>query len=160
MPRFEIRPARPVDGPALVRLVRGLADFEKLPPPDDDAARRLIQDAFGPRPRFEVLVAALAADVRGYALFFETYSTFSAAPSLWLEDLFVDAEVRGQGIGLALMRAVARVACERGGHRFEWTVLDWNERARRFYQSLGARLLGEWQVCRVEGDELTRLASA
>lgn len=160
VPRFEIRPAQRADGPALVRLVRGLADFENLPPPDDAAARRLVQDAFGPRPRFDVLVAAVAGEVRGYALFLETYSTFRAAPSLWLEDLFVDADVRGQGVGLALMRAVARVAVERGCHRFEWTVLDWNERARLFYQSLGARLLGEWQVCRVEGDELTVLASA
>jgi GNAT superfamily N-acetyltransferase len=154
-----IRPAERADGPALVRLVRGLADFEQLPPPDDDAARRLISDAFGPRPRFDVLLAEVAGEVRGYALFLETYSTFRAAPSLWLEDLFVDSDVRGRGIGLALMRAVARVAIARGCQRFEWTVLDWNERARRFYQLLGAHLLGEWQVCRVEGDELAALAS-
>ena len=158
MAAFAIRPARRADGPALVRLLRGLADFEKLPPPDDEAARRLIGDAFGPRSRFDVLVAEIAGEVRGYALFFETYSTFRAAPSLWLEDLFVDSEARGHGIGTALMREVARVAVARGCHRFEWTVLDWNEPARRFYQSLGACLLGEWQVCRLEGEELGHLA--
>jgi GNAT superfamily N-acetyltransferase len=154
-----IRSAERADGPALVRLVRGLAEFEQLPPPDDEAARRLIGDAFGPQPRFDVLLAEVAGEVRGYALFFETYSTFRAAPSLWLEDLFVDSDVRGRGVGVALMRAVARIAAARGCQRFEWTVLDWNERARRFYQSLGAHLLGEWQVCRVEGDELAALAS-
>jgi GNAT superfamily N-acetyltransferase len=139
--------------------VRALADFEKLPPPDDEAARRLIGDAFGPRPRFDVLVAEIAGEVCAYALFFESYSTFRAAPSLWLEDLFVESDVRGRGIGTSFMRELARVAVARGCHRFEWTVLDWNERARSFYQSLGARLLGEWQVCRVEGEELSLLAS-
>ncbi len=160
MAAFTIRPAQRADGPALVRLVRALADFEKLPPPDDEAARRLIEHAFGARPRFDVLVADVDGQVRAYALFFESYSTFRAAPSLWLEDLFVESAVRGRGIGASFMRELARVAVARGCHRFEWTVLDWNERARRFYQSLGARLLGEWQVCRVEGEDLGLLASA
>src|SRR2546428_2231262 len=158
MAAFTIRPAQRADGPALVRLVRALADFEKLPPPDDEAARRLIEHAFGARPRFDVLVAEVDAQVRAYALFFETYSTFRAAPSLWLEDLFVDPAVRGRGIGTALMREVAGIAVARGCHRFEWAVLDWNERAHAFYRTLGARLLGEWQVCRLEGEALARLA--
>jgi len=158
MAAFAIRPAQRADGPALVRLVRALADFESLPPPDDEAARRLIGDAFGPRPRFDVLVAEIAGEVRAYALFFETYSTFLAAPSLWLEDLFVDPVVRGRGIGTALMREVARVAVARGCRRLEWNVLDWNERAQAFYRALGARMLGEWQGCRLEGDALARVA--
>jgi len=153
-----IRPARRADAPALVRLVRGLADFEQLPPPDDAAAARLVEHAFGPRPRFDVLVAEVDGEVRGYGLFFETYSTFLAAPSLWLEDLFVDPAVRGRWLGTALMRELARLAVARGCRRFEWTVLDWNERAQAFYRMLGARRLGEWQVCRLEDEPLVRLA--
>ena len=155
---FTIRPARRADGPALVSLVRGLADFERLPPPDDEAAGRLVEHAFGPRPRFDVVVAEVDGEVRGYGLFFETYSTFLAAPSLWLEDLFVDPAVRGRGVGTALMREIAGIAVARGCHRFEWTVLDWNERAQAFYRALGARMLREWQVCRLEDEALARLA--
>jgi len=155
---FTIRSARRADGPALVGLARGLAEFERLLPPDDEAAARLVEHAFGPRPRFDVLVAEVDAHVRAYGLFFETYSTFLAAPSLWLEDLFVDPAVRGRGVGTALMREVARIAVARGCRRFEWAVLDWNERAQAFYRALGARLLGEWQVCRLEGEKLARLA--
>jgi len=156
---FTVRPAGPTDGAALVALVRGLAEFERLPPPDDEAAERLVAHAFGPHPRFDVLMAEVDGDVRAYALFFETYSTFLAAPSLWLEDLFVDPVVRGRGIGTALMREVARVAVARGCRRLEWNVLDWNERAQAFYRALGARMLGEWQGCRLEGDALERVAS-
>lgn len=153
-----IRTARRTDAPALVGLVRGLADFERLPPPDDEAAARLVEHAFGPRPRFDVLVAEVDGAVRGYGLFFETYSTFLAAPSLWLEDLFVDPAVRGRGVGTALMREIARIAVARGCRRFEWTVLDWNARAQAFYRMLGASMLGEWQVCRLEDEPLARLA--
>jgi GNAT superfamily N-acetyltransferase len=157
---FRIRPARPADVPAVVELVRGLADFEKLPGPDEAAAARFGQHGFGPQPRFGLLVAEVDGPVRGYALFFDTYSTFRAAPSLWLEDLFVHPDVRRRGIGRALMLELARLAVARGCERFEWTVLDWNEGARRFYRSLGASMLGEWQVCRVEGEALARLATS
>ena len=155
---FHIRAARPADGPAFVALVRALAAFEKLPPPDDAAGVRLMADAFGARRRFDLLVAEADGRVQGYALFFETYSTFRAAPSLWLEDLFVHPDVRQNGIGRALMLELARTAVARGCERFEWTVLDWNENAQRFYRSLGAQMLGEWVVCRVEGDALAALA--
>ncbi len=157
---FAIRPARPADGPAVVELIRGLAEFEKLPGPDDAAAARFIDHAFGTPPRFGLLVAEVDGRVRGYALFFETYSTFRAAPSLFLEDLFVHPDVRRNGVGRAFMLALARTAVARGCERFEWTVLDWNEHAQRFYRSLGARILGEWLVCRVEGDDLTGLAAS
>src|SRR3990172_3239030 len=99
---FHIRPARPTEGPAFVGLVRGLAEFEKLPGPDDAAAARLVADAFGERPRFGLLVVEVEGAVRAYALFFESYSTFGARPSLWLEDLFVEPAVRGRGVGRAL----------------------------------------------------------
>jgi GNAT superfamily N-acetyltransferase len=157
---FRIRPAEPRDGAAIVRLVNGLATFENLAGPDDAAARRLVADAFGPNPPFGVLVAEVEGSVRGYALFFTGYSTFRAARVMWLEDLFVDAPVRGHGIGRALMVAAARIARERGCCRFEWSVLDWNENAQRFYESVGATILDEWRVCRVEGEALTRLGAS
>jgi len=155
-----IRPALPADGPAYVALVRALAEFEKLPPPDDAAAARLLQHAFGPRPRYELVVAELAGAVVGYAAFFETYSTFRALPSIYLEDLFVDARVRGRGVGTALVRAVGAEAVARGCGRFEWTVLDWNVGAQRFYRALGARVLNEWRLCRVDGEALAAFARA
>jgi len=154
-----IRPARPADGPAFVGLVRALADFEQLDPPDEPAAARLLDHAFGPRRRFELLIAETEGRVCGYALFFETYSTFRAAPSLFLEDLFVHPDVRRRAIGRALMRELARLAVERGCRRLEWTVLDWNERAQGFYRTLGARVLREWWLCRLDGDALVSLGT-
>src|SRR5215470_16061923 len=159
-PPFHIRSARPADGAAFITLVRGLAEFEQLPGPDDAAARRLLDGAFGARPHFELLVAEVGGRVQGYALFFEGFSTFLAGPTLWLEDLFVDPAVRGRGIGTELMREVARVAVARGSARLEWNVLDWNEGAQRFYESLGARLLREWYGCRLEGEALARIAAS
>ena len=138
MTPFRIRPALPADGPVVVELIRGLADFEKLPGPDAAAEARFLEHAFGPQARFGLLVAEVEGRVRGYALFFETYSTFRAAPSLFLEDLYVDPDVRRRGIGRAFMLELARTAVARGCERFEWTVLDWNENAQRFYRSLGA----------------------
>jgi len=157
--RFAVRPAERTDAADLVRLVRGLAEFEDLPGPDDGAAARLIADAFGARPRFEVLVAEVDGRVCAYALFFPTYSTFRAEPSLWLEDLFVEPEVRGRGIGATLMRDLARIALARGCGRVEWSVLDWNERAQGFYRGLGAEAHREWWVCRLEGPALVRLGA-
>jgi GNAT superfamily N-acetyltransferase len=153
-----IRAARAADGPAFIELVRGLADFERLEAPDDAAAARLLEHAFGLRPRYELRVVELGAELVAYAAFFETYSTFRAQPSLFLEDLFVRADARGRGIGRALLAHLARLATERGCGRFEWSVLDWNEPAQRFYRSLGARILQEWHLCRVDGDALLSLA--
>jgi GNAT superfamily N-acetyltransferase len=152
-----IRAASPSDGAAFIALVRALAAFESLPAPDAAAAARLLDHAFGPRPRFELRVVELAGDLVAYAVFFETYSTFLARPSLYLEDLFVSEAVRGRGIGKALLVHLAGLAVERGCGRFEWTVLDWNENAQRFYRGLGARVLTEWQLCRLDGDALAAL---
>jgi GNAT superfamily N-acetyltransferase len=153
-----LRPATPADGPAYLGLVRALAVFEVLEPPDAAAAERLLRDAFGPRPRYELLLAELGGRVVAYAAFFETYSTFRALPSLYLEDLFVHEAARGRGIGTLLLSQLGWLALERGCGRFEWTVLDWNERARRFYRSLGANIQKEWQLCRVDGEALVALA--
>lgn len=152
-----IRPAEPRDAGGFVALVRALAEFEHLAGPDDAAAARLRAHAFADPPRFELLVADDGARLCGYALFFHTYSTFLARPSLYLEDLFVLPEARGRGLGEAFMRRLAAVAVARGCGRFEWTVLDWNVRAQAFYARLGARLLPDWRVCRVDGEALAAL---
>jgi GNAT superfamily N-acetyltransferase len=153
-----IRAATPKDGAAFIALVRALADFEKLPAPGDAAAQRLLEHAFGEHPRFELRVVELGTELVAYAVYFETYSTFVARPSLYLEDLFVRSDARGRGIGKALLVFLARLALERGCGRFEWTVLDWNESARRFYRSLGANILEQWQLCRLDADALAAVA--
>jgi len=154
-----IRAAEAADMPGVIALVRALAQFEKLPGPDDEAAARLAADFA--RGRFSVLVA-VAGDgaVVGYALWFFNYSTFLARPSLFLEDLFVLPSARGRGIGEGLMRALAAEAVRTGCGRFEWCVLDWNVDAQAFYRRLGAELLADWRVCRVTGETLTKLASS
>lgn len=153
-----LRRATAADGAAYIQLVRGLAAFEELPPPDDAAATRLLDHTFGPRPRYELCVVELRGELVAYAAFFETYSTFRALPSLYLEDLFVRDDVRGRGIGGQILRHLAGLALERGCGRFEWSVLDWNERAQSFYRSLGARIMTDWHLCRLDGDALAALA--
>lgn len=152
-----IRRATPADSEAIRRLVRALADFERLPPPDDAAQARLLADAFGPRRRFEIFLAEVAGQVVAYAFVFETYSTFLALPTLYLEDLFVLPEYRGQGIGYALMQFCAREAVRRGCGRLDWAVLDWNTHAIAFYERLGARPLADWRLYRLDGAALGAL---
>ena len=123
--------------------------------------RDLVDALFGTRPSAEALIARERGNPRpaaGFALFFQTYSTFRGRPGLWLEDLFVRPEQRGAGIGRALLAALARIAVQRGYARFEWAVLDWNAPAIGFYQSLGAKVLTDWRLARVMGDDLARLA--
>jgi GNAT superfamily N-acetyltransferase len=158
MSPFHLRPARAADLPQVLALVRALAEFEKLPGPDADAERRFTEDFQAEPPRFALEVAERAGEVIAYALYFFTYSTFLARPSLYLEDLFVRPDCRSEGLGRALLERLAAIALERGCGRFEWTVLDWNVRAQAFYRSLGARVLPEWQVCRVDGSSLAELA--
>jgi hypothetical protein len=151
-----IRAAEPRDLPSVVGLVRALAEFEKLDGPDDAAARRLSDD-FGAG-RYSLLVAERGSELVGYALYFFTYSTFLAQPSLYLEDLFVHPNARGRGIGERFMRALAKEAVAHGCGRFEWTVLDWNVDAQKFYRRLGAEVMSTWWTCRVTGDGLIALA--
>ena len=155
---FTIRPATPADADAFVSLVNGLADFEKLTPPDEEAKRRLIEDGLGPNHRLDVLIAEVAGEAAGYAVIFESYSTFLARPKLFLEDLFVHPDHRGSGIGEALIRACAREALSRGCTRMEWVVLDWNARAINFYKRLGAEHASEWLNYCLDTEQLTRLA--
>src|SRR5205809_3702267 len=139
-----VRPATPADSEVIIQLIVALAEFERLPPPDEAARSRLLADAFGPRPRFEIFLAELDGQVVGYAFVFETYSTFLALPTLYLEDLFVLAEFRGRGVGYALFRHCAEEALHRGCGRFEWVVLDWNINAITFYERQGAVWLDDW----------------
>jgi GNAT superfamily N-acetyltransferase len=156
---FRIRPARPSDAARFLALVEALARFEKLKPPDAAARRRLVRDAFGRR-RIEVLLAEDGAgDVVAYAVFFETYSSFLARPTLYLEDLFVHPDHRRRGIAGAMMRRLASIAKRRGSGRMEWMVLDWNRGAKWFYEALGASRLGRWQLYRLERRGIERVAT-
>lgn len=158
-PRISVRPATPEDGGALVSLIRGLAHYEKLDPPDDAAAARLVADLADNPGRFDCLLAEIAGAVVGYALFFETYSTFKGQPKLYLEDIFVDPDHRSTGAGFALFSAVGREALRRGCVALEWAVLDWNRLALDFYEKLGGNYQREWLPYRLERDDLNRLAA-
>jgi GNAT superfamily N-acetyltransferase len=145
-----IRFADREDAPAFLALIQALADFEKLPGPDAAARARLIEDGFGERPRYEVLVAELDAAIVAYAIFFPVYSTFRARPSLYLEDLFVHPDARRRGVAKAMMARLHALAAERNCGRFEWTVLDWNTDAQTLYDGLGAKALKQWILYRMD----------
>lgn len=154
-----VRPATPEDVPLVLRLIRELADYEQLLHEVVATEERLRETLFGPRAYAEVAIAEQGGAPAGFALFFHNYSTFLAQPGIYLEDLYVTPEARGRGVGRRLLAHLARLAKERGCGRVEWWVLDWNERAIRFYRSLGARAMDEWTVFRVAGDALDRLAA-
>jgi GNAT superfamily N-acetyltransferase len=160
MNSITIRRADSKDAGTLLELIEALAHYEHLEPPDAAARMRLVEHGFGSQPRFEAYLAECEGAAVGYALVFETYSTFLAQPTLYLEDLFVRPESRRQGAGTALLRFLAREALSRGCGRMEWTVLDWNELAQGVYNRLGARQLDDWRLCRLTGDALRELAEA
>src|SRR5262245_18671215 len=139
-----IRRAEPADGPLLLSLVDALADYEKLPRPDAAAKERLLHDGFGPSPRFQAYFAEHEGRVIGYALTIETYSSFLAKPTLYLEDLFVLPSERRRGAGRAIFRFLAAEAIRLGCTRLEWAVLTWNQTAIDFYEQTGARRITEW----------------
>jgi GNAT superfamily N-acetyltransferase len=155
-----IRALVAADVPLLLELIDALADYEHLPRPDAAARERLARDAVAEPPRFRAFLAELDGAVVGYALYFETYSTFLARPTLYLEDLFVRPEVRGCGVGAALFQACAREAVARGCGRLEWQVLTWNRLALDFYARRGAEPLDDWQPFRLTGAALERAAGA
>ena len=152
-----IRQAKPSDGEAFIQLVIGLANYESLPPPDAAGQQRLLEDAFGEHKRFDLLLAEVEGQAIGYALIFETYSSFLARPKLYLEDLFINPQFRGCGAGLALFKACAQEAVRRGCARMQWTVLDWNEPAIRFYEQLGAEHEQTWQWYGLGEEQLQQL---
>ena len=153
-----VRRARPGDAAMILALIRGLAAYERLSHEVKASTAQLRQHGFGRRRYFETLICQRDRQPIGFALYFFTYSTFLARPSLYLEDLFVLPEERGTGAGKALLRALARIAVRRGCGRMEWAVLDWNRPAIRFYRRLGAQLRRQWILTRLTGTPLRRLA--
>jgi GNAT superfamily N-acetyltransferase len=153
-----IRPATAADTAMIAHLIRALAEYERLAHEVGLDEDRLREHLFGPRPFAEVLLAEEAGQTVGFALFFHNYSTFLGKPTLYLEDLFVVPEHRGKGHGKALLGALARLAVERDCGRLEWSVLNWNEPAIRFYQALGAVPMNGWTVYRLTGDVLRTVA--
>jgi GNAT superfamily N-acetyltransferase len=158
-PAATLRPAAVADVPAIVGLIRELAVFEQLEHLVVVTPESLLPQLFGPRPAAEALVAEVGGRVVAFALFFTNFSTFLGKPGLYLEDLYVQPAHRGSGLGKALLQRLGALAVERGCGRFEWSVLDWNERAIGFYRKMGATVMPDWRICRLTGDALTALAS-
>ena len=167
---FIVRAAELRDVTAIVQLIRDLAEFEKLTHLVQVTPEKLRPQLFGEKPAAEALVAELGdgktgdgksgGEVVAFALFFTNFSTFLAQPGLYLEDLYVKPEHRGSNIGKGLLTRLAALAVERGCGRFEWSVLDWNENAIRFYEGMGATVMPDWRICRVTGDSLAQLGAA
>jgi GNAT superfamily N-acetyltransferase len=155
-----ISPATEADSPIILGLIRGLAEYEKLSHEVVATEQLLREHLFGPKPVAEVRIARVDGTAVGFALYFHNFSTFLGQPGIYLEDIFVRPEFRGQGVGTALLKEVARVAAERKCGRLEWSVLDWNEPAIRFYAGLGAAPMDEWTVQRLTGDALKSFAES
>lgn len=164
-PRVEIRPATPADIPTILAFIRALAEYERLSEHVVATEELLASALFGNRPAAEALVV-FAQEAHsdtpravGFALFFENFSTFTGRPGMYLEDLFVVPEARGHGYGKALFQRLAQIAIERKYCRLDWAVLDWNDPAIAFYQTLGANPMADWTVNRLSGDALRALAA-
>ena len=157
---LSIRSATPADLPLIAQFIRDLADYEKLAHEVRFDEATLGAKLFGARPYAEVVIGELDGAPQGFALFFHNLSTFEGRPGIYLEDLFVRPEARGSGLGKALLIHLAALCTERDCARLEWSVLDWNAPAIGFYQSLGARMMDEWTVMRVDGDALASLAGS
>ena len=152
-----LRPATPQDIPAIVTLIRELAEFEHLSHLVQTTPEKLHPHLFGERPVAEAVVAEVDGQVVAFALFFTNFSTFLAQPGLYLEDLYVQPAHRQHGLGRALLTHLAQLAVARGYGRFEWSVLDWNANAIRFYEGRGATMMPDWRICRVTGERLQAL---
>jgi GNAT superfamily N-acetyltransferase len=153
-----IRQAGPGDFELVADFIRKLADYEKLAHEvrfDDEVMRGHL---FGDRPAAEVLIGEVDGAPSGFALYFQTFSTFEGKPGIWLEDLFVEPPARGSGLGRALLSRLAALVIERGGARLEWAVLDWNELGKGFYRSIGAGPVDGWERWRMEIDAIEALS--
>ncbi len=159
-----IRAATSTDIPTILELIRLLADFEKLSNEVVATEEKLRAQLFGAKPAAEVIICEIHENGSwrnaGFALFFTSFSTFLAKPGLYLEDLFIRPEIRSRGLGKKMLAELARIALDRDCGRLEWSVLDWNARARSFYESLGAAPMSEWTVHRLTGHSLTALAKS
>ncbi len=153
-----IRPAAAHEAPLVLEFIRELAVYERLEHEVRATTADIAAALFGPRPYAEVVFACLDGVPVGFALFFQTFSTFVGKPGIYLEDLFVRPQARGRGIGKRLLAWLARTTLERGCARLDWAVLDWNAPSIAFYRSLGAIAQDEWTTMRVDGAALERLA--
>ena len=158
MPNHAIRPATEGDVEALLRLIHDLAIYEKLEHMAVGTPAMMRAALFGPHPSCEAVMLDVDGRSVGFALYFFTFSTFLCKPGLYLEDLFVEPAHRGHGYGKALLKHLARICVERGYGRFEWRVLDWNEPSIKFYESLGAKVMPEWELVRMTEPEFKALA--
>src|SRR5882672_2708593 len=159
MPALSIRRGTQRDVLVILRLIRGLAEYERLAHEMVATASQIRRHGFGRRRYFETLICRRGGTPVGFALYFFTYSTFLGRPTLYLEDLFVLPEERGRGAGRALLAELARIARRRGCGRMEWAVLDWNKSSIRFYKRLGAKLRRDWILTRLSGPALRRLCA-
>jgi len=160
MTPFTISSATETDVPILLALIRELAEFEQLAHELEVTAASLREALFGVTPVTYALVARVGAEPAGYAVFYRTFSTFVGRPGIFLDDLFVRPQFRKLGTGRALLTRVAEIGVELGGGRFEWIALRWNENAFRFYRSIGASVMSEWALLRMNGKEVSNLISA
>jgi GNAT superfamily N-acetyltransferase len=158
MRHFSIRAAVEQDVPLILSFIQQLAEYERLSHEAVMTVETLRESLFGARPYAEVLLGYADDEPVAFAVFFHNFSTFLGKPGLYLEDLFVKPEVRGNGYGRAMLVELAKIARERGCGRFEWAVLDWNEPSIGFYKRLGAVPMDDWTIFRVSGDALQRLA--
>ena len=158
MSQISIEFATPNDVPEIFNMIKGLAEFEKLSHEVTGSVDELQQSLFGDKPECEVIIAKSQGKAMGFALFFHNYSTFLTRKGIYLEDLFVYPEHRGKGIGLTLLKKLAKIAKQRNCARLDWSVLDWNEKAINFYESLGAKPMTGWLTYRLTGEKLQQLA--
>jgi GNAT superfamily N-acetyltransferase len=158
MSEFEIKPATVEDVPQILTFIKGLAEYEKLAHEVVATEEILRETLFGTKPYAEVVIGYYQNRPVCFALFFHNFSTFLGRPGIYLEDLFVQPEFRGKGFGRKMLSYLATLTKERNGGRLEWSVLDWNEPAIRFYKSLAAKPLDEWTMFRVTGEALDQLA--
>jgi GNAT superfamily N-acetyltransferase len=156
---LHIRPAAPDDAALVLRLIRELAIYERLEHEAVATEADIARELFGPAPKVFCDIAEWEGQPAGFALWFYTFSTFVGRHGIWLEDLFVFPDLRGRGIGKALLVELARRCVREGLGRFEWAVLDWNQPSIDFYKAQGARIMGEWERCRVDGEALARLGA-
>jgi GNAT superfamily N-acetyltransferase len=156
---FQIRPLARGEVPILLELIRELARFERLEHGVEATVRSLRNSLFGPNPAAGALLAWRGGEPAGYAIYFYTFSSFIGRRGIWLEDLYVRPAFRGKGLGQALLGAVARIGANHNCGRFEWTALDWNKRALNFYSGLGAQVMGQWILFRMNSRQMRRLAA-
>jgi len=156
---LHIRPATRADVPIILSLIRELAEYEKLSHMVVATEETVTEELFGPKSPAETLIGEAGGEPVAFAVTFHNFSTFLGKKGLYLEDLYVRRDSRRQGYGKAILLHIAQLAVERGCGRFEWMVLDWNEPAIKFYESMGASILHEWKLARVTGEALERLAA-